>query len=161
MRPLTRRLAFLIAFTNWSLVMVERPEMSSRRATSIKCFFEALASTPSAEVPVGFGSAAARPRIGRPLLGLRLPVVAHLLEAVLQRVVGDAVRALTFAVLFDGRIVHLGERPLRLGGRLLQRARQLALLGRAPLFVVFGIVVLLVELKSSAAEVSRRCSASL
>ena len=113
--------------------MVERPEMSSRRATSIRCFFDALASTPSADLPFGIGSTAARPGIGRPLLSLRLPVVADLLEAVLQRVVGDAVRTLTFAVLLGGRIVHLGERPLRLGGRLLQCARQLALLRSAAL----------------------------
>ena len=45
------------------------------------------------------GAAAARPGIGRPLLGFGLPVVADLLEAVLERVVGDPVRTFTFAVL--------------------------------------------------------------
>ena len=55
-----RRLAFLIAATNSSLFIVERPEMSSRRATSIKCFLDALASTPSADLPVGVRAAAAR-----------------------------------------------------------------------------------------------------
>src|ERR1700754_243720 len=54
-RLVMRRLAFLIALTSWVLLMVDRPEMSSRRATSIKCLLDALASTPSAEVPEGFG----------------------------------------------------------------------------------------------------------
>ena len=35
-RLLALRLAFLIALTSWVLVMVERPEISSRRATSIR-----------------------------------------------------------------------------------------------------------------------------
>ena len=133
LRLLTRRLAFLIAFTNWTLVMVERPEMSRRRRDIHQVRLRRVGVDAFGRGSRGIGATAARPRVGWALLGLRLPVVADLLEAVLERVVGDAVRALAFAVLLDGRVVHLGERPLRLRRRLLQRARQLALLGRAPL----------------------------
>jgi hypothetical protein len=48
-------LAFLIADTSSPLLIVERPEISSRRATSTRCFFDALASTPSADLPFAFG----------------------------------------------------------------------------------------------------------
>jgi hypothetical protein len=46
-RALARRFALLMAETNSSLFILVRPEMSKRRATSIKCFLLAFASTPS------------------------------------------------------------------------------------------------------------------
>ena len=91
-------MAFLIAATNSSLLIVDRPEISSRRATSTRCFFDELALTPSALEPLAFGPPP-RPLIGRPLLRLLLPVVADLLEAVLQRAVSHPVRAFALAVL--------------------------------------------------------------
>ena len=66
----SRRLAFMIADTNSSLFIVERPAMSSRRATSIRCFFDAFASTPSADLALGIRTAAAGPRVRRPFLSL-------------------------------------------------------------------------------------------
>src|SRR5215208_1026557 len=77
---------------------------------------------------LGIGSATARPLIGRALLRLGFPVVPDLLEAVLERAVGHAMGALPFAIFLDRRVVSFGECALRLGARLLQRARQLTLL---------------------------------
>src|SRR5690606_13248144 len=81
----------------------------------------------------GVRSTALRAAIRRTLLRLGLPVVAHLLETVLEGAVGDPVGPLPLAVLLDGRVVRLGESALRLGIGLLQRAGQLALLGAAAL----------------------------
>src|SRR5206468_1684248 len=66
-------------------------------------------------------------RVARPRLVLRLPVVADLLEVVLERGVRRAMRALALAVLLGGAVVRLRELPLRLGGRALERVRQLRL----------------------------------
>src|SRR5207302_8878542 len=68
-----------------------------------------------------------RARVGRALLLLGHPAVADLLERVLERRVGRPVRALPLAVLLDRSVVRLRERPLRPGGRLLQRVGQLLL----------------------------------
>src|SRR5690606_9088595 len=68
--------------------------------------------------------------VGGTLALLRLPVVADLLEAVLQRGVGHTVGALLVAlVLLVGRVEGLGEGALRLGGRALQRVREIGLAG--------------------------------
>src|SRR4051795_8758616 len=69
-------------------------------------------------------------RVGGPLpaAGLLLPVVADLLEAVLDGGPGDLVRAALIAVLVDGRVVCLGIGALRLARRALERAGELALL---------------------------------
>jgi len=45
---LSRLFAFSMAPTSSSLVMLERPEPSKRRARSCRCFLEAFASTPPA-----------------------------------------------------------------------------------------------------------------
>src|SRR3954467_6087405 len=55
LRLLSRRLAFLIASTSSSLVIDDRPLISSRLATSSRCFLLAFASTPSALLPLAFG----------------------------------------------------------------------------------------------------------
>ena len=55
MRLLARRLAFWIADTSSSLLIEERPATPRRRARSRRCFLVALALTPSALCPVGFG----------------------------------------------------------------------------------------------------------
>ena len=47
------RLKEEIASTNSDLFIVDRPAMSRRRAKSSRCFLLALASTPSADCPVG------------------------------------------------------------------------------------------------------------
>ena len=60
-----------------------------------------------------------------PLAALRLPVVADLLEAVLERGKGGPVRALTLAVLLDRGVVRLDPGALRLRRRALQRRGKL------------------------------------
>src|SRR5205823_3933292 len=76
---------------------------------------------------------AAPPRLGvrRARSLLRLPVVADLLERVLERGEGGAMRALTFPVGLHGAVVRLGPRPLRLRRRAPDRRRHL-LAGRHP-----------------------------
>src|SRR4051795_1910172 len=64
--------------------------------------------------------------VRRALLALLLPVVAHLLEAVLHRRPADLVGPALVAVLAGGGVVRLGEGALRLGRRALERAGQLA-----------------------------------
>src|SRR5436190_6252961 len=66
-----------------------------------------------------------RARVARPLLVLRLPVVADLLVAVLERRVRGPVRPLPLAVLVDRRVVRLRERPLGALRRPRERPRQL------------------------------------
>src|SRR3954467_9390308 len=51
---------------------------------------------------------AGRLLVGRTVLGLGLPVVAHLLVGVLERGERGAVRALALAVAVDGGVVRLG-----------------------------------------------------
>src|SRR5215217_7695498 len=68
-----------------------------------------------------------RLRVRRALALLRLPVVADLLERVLDGGPRGAVGARLRVVLLLGRVERLGIRALRLGGRLLQRAREIFL----------------------------------
>src|SRR4051794_27137995 len=72
----------------------------------------AAAGSPPAtsRIPARLG----RLSIGRALLVLGLPVVADLLEPVLQGAERRAVSALALAVLIDGRVVRLAPGPLRL-----------------------------------------------
>src|SRR4029078_8854489 len=89
------------------------------------------------DVDAAEGLAFATPLLRRRLLRARIaragpvllhPAVAPLLVRALERSHGRAVRPLALAVLLGGGVVRLGERPLRLRPRTLQRARQL----RAP-----------------------------
>ena len=114
-----RRLARMMASTSSSLFIRVRPLTSRRLATSRRCALEALASTPSA---VGLGrSRAASPRllglrVARALLLFRLPVVADLLEGVLQRPVRHPVGpGLVALVGLFCRLQGLGVGPLGLG----------------------------------------------
>src|SRR3954452_10573057 len=66
--------------------------------------------TATSRIPARLG----RLSIGRALLVLGLPVVADLLEPVLQGAERRAVGALALAVLVDGRVVRLAPGPLRL-----------------------------------------------
>src|SRR4051794_20774327 len=67
--------------------------------------------------------AAGRLGVARPLLLLGLPVVADLLERMLDRGERGAVRPLALAVLLDCGVVGLGVGVLRLLRRPFQRAR--------------------------------------
>src|SRR5215207_9842297 len=69
-------------------------------------------------------AALGRLRVGRALALLGLPVVALLLERVLQGREGGAVGPLPLAVAVDGGVVGLAVGPLGLGRGPLQRARQ-------------------------------------
>src|SRR5204863_5432211 len=71
------------------------------------------------------------PRVGGTLLVLGLPVIAHFLEAVLERRVGDAMGPLALAILLDRGVMGLREGPLRLGRRTLDGVGKLRLLGCA------------------------------
>src|SRR6266545_1834617 len=75
--------------------------------------------------PPGGRAAAGRLRIARALLALFLPLVADLLERVLERGERGAVRPLALAVLLDRRVVRLAPGLLRLSGRAPQGAGQL------------------------------------
>src|SRR3954447_20568002 len=55
------------------------------------------------------------PFVGRALLLFAFPVIADFFEAVLDGGIGDSVRTLFTVILFGGRIMRFGERPLRLG----------------------------------------------
>ena len=71
--------------------------------------------------------------VGRSVLVLGLPVVAHLLVGVLQGGERRLVRASLVVVLRHRRVERLRERLLRLAARALQSARRLVLLGLAAL----------------------------
>src|SRR5205085_2777614 len=88
-------------------------------------------------------------RIGRARVVLGLPVVAHLLERVLERGEGGPVGALTLAVRLHRAVVRLGPGPLGLGRRAPDRRRHLLpgghprppRLGTAPLTAPFSAPV--------------------
>src|ERR1700694_3927152 len=75
--------------------------------------------------PAGGGTAPLGTRIGRAFVVLGLPVVADLLEGVLDRRVGGSVSALALSVRLHGAVVNFLEGALRLGWRSLQRAREI------------------------------------
>src|SRR5947209_7069518 len=62
--------------------------------------------------------------VGRSLVALRLPVVAHLLEGVLERRERHPVGPLTLAVGLNRAVVRLHPCALRLLGTALQRRRE-------------------------------------
>src|ERR1700730_7269300 len=69
------------------------------------------------DAAIGLAVVFARPRVSGPRVrragpSLRLPVIAPLLEGVLQRRVRDTMGSFTLAVLLHSSVVRLGERPL-------------------------------------------------
>ena len=101
--------------------------MSSRLATSMRWALLANASTPPAVRPFPATSGLPTLRVlavARTLLLLPLPVVADLLEGVLERGERDPVRGLTIAVLLLGGLERLDVGVLRLLRRPRQGGRQ-------------------------------------
>ena len=131
------RLCFLIASTSCDLSIADRPEISSLRAMSSRCFLLALASTPSAD-GIGLCRPPRSARASEGPLFLGQPAIADLFEAALERCIGDAMGALLTAVLIGGGVMRLGERPLRLGVRRCTVPGNSSDFGVPP-FVVFGI----------------------
>ena len=106
------------------MVIFERPLTSSWRATSIRCAFRGIgvhSASRGRSAATGCGTAASGLTVARPLALLCFPVIAHLLEGVLERTEGDPVRRFAVTVGLLRRFQRVDVRRLGLGRRALQR----------------------------------------